>query len=88
MTEHDQAFDALVAAEPGAEPLDRRMVDLAVARERGNRRGDETPQIKGFHGFLRLDRCWPDRPRTASDRVLTLTGDPPLPEDSDHTFQI
>jgi hypothetical protein len=49
MTENDQAFDLLEAAEPGAEPLDRRMVDLAVAGEGGDRRGDETSQIKGLH---------------------------------------
>jgi hypothetical protein len=47
--EHHQAFDFLEAAEPGAEPLDRRMVDFAVTREGGDRRGDEASQIKGLH---------------------------------------
>ena len=49
MAENDQALDALEAAEPGAQPLDRRVVDLAVAGERGDRRGNETSEIKGFH---------------------------------------
>jgi hypothetical protein len=42
MTENDQTFDILKAAEPGAEALDRRVVDLTVAGKRGNRRGNKT----------------------------------------------
>jgi len=49
MTENDQAFDAFETAEPGAQPLDRRVVDLAVAGERGHGGGNETSEIKGFH---------------------------------------
>ena len=48
MTENDQAFHAVEAAEPGAQPLDRRMVDLAVAGEGGDGGGNETSEIKGF----------------------------------------
>jgi hypothetical protein len=54
MAENDQTFDVLKAAEPGAQALDRRMVHLTVAGKGGNRRGDETSEIKGFHiSFLR-----------------------------------
>ena len=54
VTENDQAFDAVEAAEPGAEPLDGGVVDVAVAGERGDGSGDETSEIKGFHvDFLR-----------------------------------
>ena len=56
MTENDQAFDAFKTAEPGAEPLDRRVVDLAVSGKWGNRRGNETSQIKCFDvSFLQYD---------------------------------
>ena len=49
MAEDDQAFHAVEAAEPGAQTLDCRVVDLTVARERGHRRGDEPSQIKRCH---------------------------------------
>src|SRR5262249_40322751 len=49
MTENHEALDLLEAAEPGAESLDRGMVDLAFAGKRGHGGGDETSQIKGFH---------------------------------------
>jgi len=42
MTENNQAFDAFETAEPGAEPLDRRVVDLPVVGERGHGGGNET----------------------------------------------
>ena len=48
MTENDQAFDAFEAAEPGAESLDRRVVDLTVAGKRGHGCGNETSEIEGF----------------------------------------
>jgi hypothetical protein len=51
VTENDQAFDAFEAAEPGAESLDYRVVDLTVSGEWGNRCGDETSEIKGFMSF-------------------------------------
>jgi hypothetical protein len=53
VAENDQAFDAVEAAEPGAEALNGGVVDFAVAGERGHGRGDEASEIKGFHvGFL------------------------------------
>src|SRR5262249_36692596 len=75
MTENDQAFDLVEAAEPGAEPLDRGVVDLAVAGKRGHGRGDETSEIKGFHvGFLRIvsgARLRSRRGRIASDLMFS-----------------
>ena len=63
MAEYDQAFDTVEAAEPGAQALDRRVVDVAVAGEGSDGCGYETSEIKGFHGgFLLLVRCWPDHP--------------------------
>ena len=57
VTENDQAFDAFEAAEPGAESMDCRVVDLTVSGEWGNRCGDETSEIKGFHViFLRCEK--------------------------------
>ena len=55
MAENHQALDALEAAEPGAEPLDGGMVDVAVAGEGGDGGGNETSEIESFHvDFLRF----------------------------------
>ena len=95
MTENDQAFDAFKTAEPGAEPLDRRVVDLAVSGKWGNRRGNETSQIKVFpceFSPIRLMLSgssavlWRGEP--FADRVQNPTGRPAISEDSDQTFQI
>ena len=55
MAEHDQALDAVEAAEPGAQALDGGVVDGAVAGERGDGGGNETSEIEGFHvDFLQV----------------------------------
>src|SRR5712671_822931 len=90
MTENDQAFDAIKAAEPRAKPLDRRMVDLTVAGKWGNGRGNETSQIKGFHvNFSNGDTGRIIRGRPMK-RVPIACGEPTrrlhISEDSDLAF--
>jgi hypothetical protein len=55
MTENDQAFDVFEAAKPGAQSLDRSVIDLAVAGEWGYGCGHETPQIESFHVINSFD---------------------------------
>jgi hypothetical protein len=88
MTENHQAFDVFEAAEPGAEPLNGGVVDLAIAGKRGNRRGNETSQIKGFHVISSdgLNIEW-------TVRAAPIAWDQPMKgldisEDSDRAFQI
>ena len=47
-----------------AEALDRGVIDHAVTGEGGHGRGDETTQIKGFHGVPPMGSLW-----TASDAL-------------------
>jgi hypothetical protein len=49
MTKNHQALDILEAAKPGAESLDRGVIDLAVEGKGCNRCWNETSEIKGFH---------------------------------------
>jgi hypothetical protein len=55
MAEDDQASDPVKAAEPGAEPLNGVVIDLAVAGKGGDGSGNETSEIKRCHGvFLQV----------------------------------
>jgi hypothetical protein len=55
MAENDQAFDAIDAAEPGAQSLDRGVVDGTLPGERGHGGGNETSEIERFHV---MSSCW------------------------------
>ena len=47
MTENDQTLDAFDAAEPGAQPLNGRVIDRTVPGEGGHGCGHEASEIDG-----------------------------------------